>query len=241
MPRQRLRQAQLTGRCGGRWGLAAEIITVAAHQNEGPLFAWQYCSSSDCYTRTTSPSPHCPPLKRTLLTLGVSLKNSLSILEAQASGKDDALRICRFRNIYVSLNSFPSRFNEEDHIRRSFSFLMPSHKLPNYLRANRKRAGFSQEEVAFLLGCGNQAQVSLYERSARLPTLKTALAYKAVFGTPIEELFAGIYQEIEREVLQRAEMLAQRIYSDTPDPLTALKLEFLRIVLVAPQIITENE
>lgn len=117
---------------------------------------------------------------------------------------------------------------------------MPRRKLPNYLRTHRKRTGFSQEELAFLLGCQNASKVSRYERFARLPTLKTALAYEAIFGASIRELFAGIYEEIEQEVRKRAETLAQKIYTENPDLLTASKLDHLRAIIFGPDIIEEN-
>jgi len=77
-------------------------------------------------------------------------------------------------------------------LRDSVSFFM-AYKLNNYLRTYRKRASLSQDEVAYLLGCRSGAKVSRYERFARQPTLQTALAYEAIFGVPVRELFAGIY------------------------------------------------
>ena len=118
---------------------------------------------------------------------------------------------------------------------------MRSRKLPNYLKTHRKRVGFSQEELAFLLGFQNPAIVSRYELSVRQPSLQTALAYEAVFGTPLPELFAGVYEEIEREVAGRARELAQKIYTDKPDPATARKLEHLRLLIFGPDVLSENE
>ncbi len=88
---------------------------------------------------------------------------------------------------------------------------MPS--LPNYLRTNRKKISLSQEEVAFLLGMkgldkGNK--VSRDENDARIPTLETALAYEAIYGKPIRELFAGRYEQIARDVSSRAKILSYR-------------------------------
>lgn len=74
-----------------------------------------------------------------------------------------------------------------------------------------------------------------------LPALKTALAYEALFGTPIRELFAGLYEEIEQEVMRRANELAQRIYTDRPDPVAARKLEHLRAIIFGPDIEAENQ
>ena len=95
---------------------------------------------------------------------------------------------------------------------------MPS--LPNYLRPQRKQHSLSREEVAFLLGAkvaDKGGKVSRDESSARLPTLETALAYEAMYGKPIRELFAGLYEQIAKEVSARARILTYRKHG-TLDP-----------------------
>jgi len=87
---------------------------------------------------------------------------------------------------------------------------MPSPQLSNYLRSNRKRLVLSQGEVAFLLGRESGAEVSRYENFERLPGLETALAYEVIFGMPLNEIFGGVYQRAEREVAERARILASR-------------------------------
>ena len=84
---------------------------------------------------------------------------------------------------------------------------MTSSQLPNYLRANRKRLGLSQDEVAFLLGTQSGAKVCRYERFKRAPALETAFAFEAIFRRPARELFCGLYQKIEQEVAARAKTL----------------------------------
>ena len=113
---------------------------------------------------------------------------------------------------------------------------MPS--LPNYLRTNRKQIALSQEEVAFLLGMrgmdkGNK--VSRDENYSRIPTLETALAYEAIYGKPIRELFAGLYDQIAPGVSSRAKILSYK-KSGTPDPkrqqaLSELALRYSKEVL----------
>jgi transcriptional regulator with XRE-family HTH domain len=86
--------------------------------------------------------------------------------------------------------------------------------LPNYLRTHRNRAALSQEEVAFLLGLKGMekgSKVSRDEQLARTPNLETALAYAAIYDVPVKELFAGMYEEIEQAVAQRAKLLGFRI------------------------------
>jgi transcriptional regulator with XRE-family HTH domain len=118
---------------------------------------------------------------------------------------------------------------------------MPRRKLNNYLRTYRKRAGFSQRELAFLLGCKNAAKVTRYERFARQPTLRTSLFCEAIFGAPVRELFAGVYSEVEREAARRAAVLSRRLQKHKPDRLTARKLELLRMIAITADIIAENE
>ena len=104
---------------------------------------------------------------------------------------------------------------------------MASHKLPNYLRMYRKRAGLTQAEVAFLLGAHDGAKVSRYERNARIPGLETALRYCAIFREPITELLAGIYEEIERETITRARRLSTKVGQSDQNLRTTRKLEAL--------------
>lgn len=88
---------------------------------------------------------------------------------------------------------------------------MASPLLPNYLLSNRKRLALSQENVAFLLGTQSGAKVSRHERFDREPSLKTALAYEAIYQRSASELFSGLYQEVEQEVAARAKTLASKI------------------------------
>src|SRR5687768_217878 len=82
-----------------------------------------------------------------------------------------------------------------------------SRKLPHYLRSERRRAGLSQRDVALLLGDRTVSKVSRYERRRRLPPLRMALAYEAILGKPVSELFGGTYAQIRAEVARRAKAL----------------------------------
>ena len=90
---------------------------------------------------------------------------------------------------------------------------MPNRKLPNYLRACRKRAALSQEDLAFLLGCESGTKVSRYELFRRQPTLSTVCALEAIFGEPARELFAGVYEAAERQAAERARQLLDRVHT----------------------------
>jgi transcriptional regulator with XRE-family HTH domain len=117
---------------------------------------------------------------------------------------------------------------------------MPRRKLHNYLRTYRKRFGLSQKETAYLLGCTKAAKVSRYECFARLPSLKTALAYEAIFGVPVAELFAGFYQEIEKETSRRARRVAHKKKKAKSTPTNERKANLLRAIAITPDILKEN-
>jgi transcriptional regulator with XRE-family HTH domain len=85
--------------------------------------------------------------------------------------------------------------------------------LSNYLRTHRKRLTLSQEEVAFLLGVRGMdkgIKVSRDENFVREPSLQTALAYEVIYGKPVRELFAGLYEQIDRDIAERARILMHR-------------------------------
>jgi transcriptional regulator with XRE-family HTH domain len=109
---------------------------------------------------------------------------------------------------------------------------MANNKLQNYLRACRKRAGLSQEDIAYLLGF-DSAHVSRYERFRRTPGFRIALAFEVIFNTSIRDLFSGDYHKVEKAICRRAKRLAKRLDTGTPDPVTARKLNHLRRIVSA--------
>lgn len=83
--------------------------------------------------------------------------------------------------------------------------------LPNYLRMYRKRAGFTQVELAYLLGVRSAGKISRHEHFAQGTTLEAALAYEAIVGVSVRKLFAGTYAGIEHEVKKRARRLRRHL------------------------------
>jgi DNA-binding XRE family transcriptional regulator len=88
---------------------------------------------------------------------------------------------------------------------------MPTQRLDNYLRTYRKHSGLSQDEIAYILGARDGTQISRHEHFCRIPNLETALAYEAIYGIPVRELFAGVYERVERAAARRAWHLSKRI------------------------------
>jgi len=117
---------------------------------------------------------------------------------------------------------------------------MASSSTNNYLRTYRKRAGLTQGEVAFLLGCKDAGQVSRYERSRRLPTLRTALACASILRVPLETLFADVQREVDQEASERLEKLRSDLEAkplvERNAKLTSKKLGWLSHADVPTQI-----
>ena len=115
-----------------------------------------------------------------------------------------------------------------------------SRKLQNYLRTYRKRFGLSQKELAFLLGVKSGDKVSRYERFEQLPNLQTALAFQALFGVLVAELFAGVYEQAEKETSKQARILMHKMQGDAADRRALRKADFLRAIAITPDINKEN-
>ena len=91
-----------------------------------------------------------------------------------------------------------------------------------------------------MIGAKEETKISHYEFFRKVPTLETALAYEAIFGTPVRELFGGIFEKVNQDVIRRAELLARTLREKKADRTTARKLELLRMIIVEPQILSEN-
>lgn len=107
---------------------------------------------------------------------------------------------------------------------------MPQRRLPNYLRASRKQAGLSQDDLAFLLGCGSGTKVSRYELFRRQPGLPTVFALEAIFGKPARDLFAGMYEDAEHQTAERAWRLIQRLKKHRDGAQLRRKLALLKMI-----------
>jgi transcriptional regulator with XRE-family HTH domain len=102
--------------------------------------------------------------------------------------------------------------------------------LKSYLRTFRRRWGFTQKELAFLLGLESATTVSRVEQLKRLPSLGSALACLIVFETTAIEIFPALFAEIREAVRDRANQLYEELQGD-PSTATRIKLDFLEELL----------
>lgn len=96
-----------------------------------------------------------------------------------------------------------------------------------YLRTYRKKFGLTQREAALLVGMETGQIVSRHESKARMPSLKTAIAYQIVFDVPLRALFPEIYQDVEYLVLKRALALRQKLHKQKGSQRTQHKLRYM--------------
>ena len=97
--------------------------------------------------------------------------------------------------------------------------------LPSYLRTLRKQWGLSQAELAELLGV-EVSTVCKAETGARNPTIDLVLGAEVIFGHNAREIFPAAYEEVESEIMARAETLHEELQTRTDEPAQA-KLRLL--------------
>lgn len=109
----------------------------------------------------------------------------------------------------------------------------PEHKLYEH----RLAAGFTQDEMAFLLGASCGSRVSRYETFKRLPHLSMVMAYVAIHQRPLQLLFEGMYVEISNDVLDRVRELRERVSEAGSDP---RKVDLLDSMILALERGSQN-
>jgi len=101
---------------------------------------------------------------------------------------------------------------------------MATRRLPNYLRTYRKHSGLSQSEVSFLMRLKDKSELSRYESNLREPSLRTALACQEVYGKPVSELFAGLYDSVASDSRDRMKRLQTRLQANNDSESTGSRL-----------------
>jgi transcriptional regulator with XRE-family HTH domain len=73
----------------------------------------------------------------------------------------------------------------------------------------RRRMGFSQKQVARIVGQRDATRISHYEHGDMLPTLRDALALGIVLRVPLEFLFPALYKSLRETLRGREEEIAR--------------------------------
>jgi DNA-binding XRE family transcriptional regulator len=99
-----------------------------------------------------------------------------------------------------------------------------------YLRPSRRRWGFTQGELAFLIGYGTGKSISRIEAQKQAPTLNAALSCAVIFNTAPVKLFPRALYEAEQVVLDRANELYEQLQGESSKT-TQIKLDFLEALI----------
>lgn len=70
------------------------------------------------------------------------------------------------------------------------------------LRLARRKAGFTQRDIAHLLSA-HQSAVSALERGQTNPSLIEIVALSLIFGRSFESLFADLMRDVRRDLIER--------------------------------------
>jgi len=82
---------------------------------------------------------------------------------------------------------------------------MHSNEKNNNLVLYRRRMGFTQKDVARLLGHRDASMVSHYEHGRSQPPLPVALSLEIILRTPVAFLFPNLYNSLKARIRQAEE------------------------------------
>jgi transcriptional regulator with XRE-family HTH domain len=86
---------------------------------------------------------------------------------------------------------------------------MPT-RLPIYLHTLRKRSGFTQRELAFLLSISPEVLCKL-EQLERQPTAWVIIGADIIFDASPASVFPSYYEKVETKVMRQASLLFERL------------------------------
>ena len=83
-------------------------------------------------------------------------------------------------------------------------------RFKNYLFRLRRIRGYSQKQLAMLLGLRARKAISEFEQGRRLPPLKIAMSLEVVLGTRLSDIYADLYRELGVQAVDREDHLPGR-------------------------------
>lgn len=78
-------------------------------------------------------------------------------------------------------------------------------RIPNCLRKFRKINGYTQKQVAIVLGVRNSSMVSRWENGQRFPNPINILRLSALYKTMVDSLYIDTLRIIRSEIQRRLE------------------------------------
>lgn len=81
------------------------------------------------------------------------------------------------------------------------------HIQSNNLKMLRKKFGYTQKQMATLLGCNSQVTYCRYETGKRALPIQQLIALEALAGASLKTIYPSAYQAITDQVAARLEHL----------------------------------
>lgn len=79
-----------------------------------------------------------------------------------------------------------------------------NHASFNYVRTFRQRHCFTEDELAYLVSHRSHTRISRIEIGRATPNLAVGLALQVLFRQEPKQMFPGLYESVEDEVMRRA-------------------------------------
>ena len=83
-------------------------------------------------------------------------------------------------------------------------------RFKNYLFRLRRIRGYSQKQLAMLLGLRSRRAISAFEQGRRLPPVAIAMTLEIVLGTKLSEIYPAWYRELGQQAVHREDRLPDR-------------------------------
>lgn len=83
-------------------------------------------------------------------------------------------------------------------------------RFKNYLYRLRRMRGYSQKQLAMLLGLRGRKAISAFEQGRRLPPTSIAMLLEIVLGTKLSEIYPAWYRELGHQAVHREDRLPDR-------------------------------
>lgn len=82
--------------------------------------------------------------------------------------------------------------------------------IPNSLRKYRKISGYTQTQVADMLGVRNSAMISRWENASRFPSYPNVLRLAALYSTMSEALFIDVNRAVREGMREQREAMVKQ-------------------------------
>lgn len=84
----------------------------------------------------------------------------------------------------------------------------------NYLRRCRKARGFTQKEVAWILGLESSSMISRWEKGVSLPETINAIKICVIYETTIDFIFQELRDDLVEQMAERLDAVLQTKWSN---------------------------